>query len=401
MSLPSSERLPNDINDLPPARQRHIRRQPRSASLAERQILLDSLFKLTAPTPAFFLKAFLGALAVGGAIYLNDPTILIVALVILPFHTPLFGLALFPTTLKFKHLLHAFVSLLILLVLTSGTGAVAGLFHVIPTPDRLNIYRFSGLYWLDLAILGISVLVSSLILLRQGQVPRGMGVLLAYTLLIPIAVAGFGLTSGQPQLWSGALFVSFIHLGIALVLAMLAFLILGFPPSKTLGWMLVIVTLMVTFALISASLNFSVHQAGQSPPLSPSATVQAISSNTPEADASEKPTLTEIIISEGFTPSWTPSTPTNTPPPTQTATPEPTPFWGIVASTTGAVIRENPSFDSLVVAYANDGDLIEILDQETASDNSRWLQVRTEAGSTGWMLGSLVNTQTPTPTPQD
>jgi hypothetical protein len=50
MSLPSSEPLPEDINDLPPARQRHIRRLPRSATPAERQILLDSLVELSAPS---------------------------------------------------------------------------------------------------------------------------------------------------------------------------------------------------------------------------------------------------------------------------------------------------------------------------------------------------------------
>ena len=98
MSLPTNERIPNDINELSPTRQRHIRRQPRSGSEAERQILLESIAKLTEPTPAFFFRAFLGALAVGSALYFKSPALLIVAIVTLPFNNPLFGLAFFPIT---------------------------------------------------------------------------------------------------------------------------------------------------------------------------------------------------------------------------------------------------------------------------------------------------------------
>ena len=129
MSLPSSESLPNDINDLPPARQRHIRRQPRSVSLAEQQILLDSLIKLTTPTPAFFIRALLGAVTLGCAFYLQNLALLVVAIVVFPFQTPLFGLALYPLTLNAKHAVKALVSTLLLILLSFAAGILAGLFQ--------------------------------------------------------------------------------------------------------------------------------------------------------------------------------------------------------------------------------------------------------------------------------
>jgi len=235
MSLPSSERLPNDINDLPPARQRHIRRQPRSVSLPERQILLDSLMKLTAPTPTFFSRALLGALALGAAFYLQNLAMMILAIVLLPFQAPLFGLGLYPVTLNIKHALKSLVSMLLLLLFSLGAGALAGLFQEFNFSDPLGLYRFSSLYWLDITIVSISAFLSVLTLLRQGKISQGTGTLFSYTLLMPFAAVGFGLSNGLMSLWKGALFVGFAHLCLAIVLAVFSFLILGFPPKNPWG----------------------------------------------------------------------------------------------------------------------------------------------------------------------
>jgi uncharacterized membrane protein len=390
MSLPSSEPLPNDIHDLPPARQRHIRRQPRSASLAERQILLVSLLKLTAPTTNFFLLSLIGALVMGASLVFDEPAILIVAIVILPFLRPVFALALYPTSLKFSYGLKSLVSLLILSALTFGAGTLAGWVRLSANFTGLSIFRFSALYWLDLTILSITVLLSSLILLRKGQLPRLACVILSYMLLVPTALSGFGLTIGQPQLWPGALFVALIHLGLSILLAMLTFLIFGFSPKKLMGWLIVIVTLTLTLAGLTLSLTLTTQQIAPVIQPSPSTTpsLKAIYSATLEAST---PTIT-------FTPTQTPSqTATTTRTPSQTPTTEPTSYWAVIDITMGAVIRETGDFEAPVVGYANDGDLIEIIGEALSGGSSRWYQVRTATGETGWILSSLVNTQTPTP----
>jgi len=62
------------------------------------------------------------------------------------------------------------------------------------------------------------------------------------------------------------------------------------------------------------------------------------------------------------------------------------------------VIRESADFQAPVIGYANDGAQIEVLNQSLSENNYLWYQVETETGVTGWLLSSLVNTQTPTPT---
>ena len=398
MSLPSSERLPNDINELPPARQRHIRRQPKSATLAEQQILLDSLVKLTAPTPAFFSRTLLGVLTLGVAFYLHNLAILIVAIVILPFQAPLFGLALFPITLNAKHAIKSLISLVLLLLITFGAGALAGLFQTLNYPDPLGLYRFSALYWLDVIIVSFSAFLTVLTLIRQGKAPQGMGVLLSYTLLVPVAVIGFGLSNGLKPLWSGALFVALVHLGLAAVLGVFSFATLGLPPRKTLGWLMSIVALTVTLAVASIGQHFAASATPSPPPMAPEPTRLVIPSETSLPEADSIPTHT-------LTPSQSPPTATwtSSPSPTSTATftPEPAPLFGLVNSAVGAVIRESPDFDAAIVTYANNDDLLELVGELTTQAGTRWFQVITDAGQTGWMLGTLVHTQTPSPTATD
>jgi hypothetical protein len=398
MSLPSSERLPNDINELPPARQRHIRRQPKSATLAEQQILLDSLVKLTAPTPAFFSRTLLGVVALGVAFYLHNLAILIVAIVVLPFQAPLFGLALFPITLNAKHAIKSLISLVLLLLIAFGAGALAGLFQTLNYPDPLGLYRFSALYWMDMIIVSFSVFLTVLSLTRQGKAPQGMGVLLSYTLLVPVAVIGFGLSNGLRPLWTGALFVALVHLGLAAVLGVFSFAVLGLPPRKTLGWLVSIVALTVTLAVASIGLNFAASATPSPPPMAPEPTRLVIPSETSLPDADSIPTHTRTPSQSPPTATWTSS-----PSPTSTATftPEPAPLFGLVNSAVGAVIRESPDFDAAIVTYANYGDLLELVGELTTQAGTRWFQVITDAGQTGWMLGTLIHTQTPSPTATD
>jgi len=226
--------------------------------------------------------------------------------------------------------------------------------------------------------------------MRNGHLPRLAGVILSYMLLVPTALAGFGLTIGHPQLWPGALFVALIHLGLSILLSMLTFIIFGFSPKKLMGWLLLIVTLTLTLAGLAFSLTLTTQQIAPVIQPSPSTTPspKAVFSATPEAFT---PTNT-------ITPTLTPSqTATTTQTPSQTPTTEPTSYWAVIDITMGAVIRETADFEATVVGYANDGDLIEIIGETLPEGSSRWYQVRTATGETGWILSSLVNTQTPTP----
>ena len=70
----------------------------------------------------------------------------------------------------------------------------------------------------------------------------------------------------------------------------------------------------------------------------------------------------------------------------------------MVNSVIGAIIRQDPDFSADILTYANNGDRIELLGEITREDGSRWFQVSTGPDQIGWLLASLVQTQTPAPT---
>ena len=397
MSLPNSEPLPENINELPPARQRHIRRQPRSASLAERQLLLESLHALTAPSLNFFLFSLLGAVATGAALFFNDPALLVLALVALPFNRPIFGLALLPAIRKPLPGLKSLISLLILLILTLTAGVLAGYLRKDLAYDNLALYRFSAPYWLNLALVGLSTVLAVFVMIRKGTLPRLIGVLLAYEILVPLAISGFGFPLGATRLFPSALWVSMTHLGLAIFLAALTYFILGFGPKSLAGW----VFILLPAALVAGGLllNLPTLPGFTTAKTDPSATPSPTSAPTKTLSAGPSATTTATSQAPTSTPIPTLTqtiSPTETQTPTQTLTAQPTTYWAVVNALTGAVIRESPTFDAPVAGYLNDGDAVEIKGIIT-EEGTLWYQVTTIGGQNGWLLGSLVNTQTPTP----
>jgi len=406
MGLPSSEPLPTTISDLPPARQRHIRRRPRAASLAERQILLDSLLDLSAPTLNFFLLSLLGSLTIGLALYFNEPVILIFGLVASPFLRPVFALALFPHAHKFRHWIKSLVSLIIPVLLAFLAGVLAGYLQKTGQINRLDGIRFSAPYWLDMAAVALSAFLCVFFLIRQGKLPRKMGVLLAYEILVPIALAGFSLPLGIARLWPNAILIAICHLVLAVFIAIIAFLILGFNPKHYTGWMLAILPLILSFTLVIGSLSlsgmtlpaFSFKPAPTSIPINDAThtpTKMPAGTNSPRVMT----TPTERLMTQTSTvaPSLT-SAPINTLSPTASPSPQPTRFSIIVDSNNGIVIRESADFQAPVVGYANDGTQFEVLNQSISENGSIWYQVTIETGEIGWLLASLANTETPTAT---
>ncbi len=246
MSLPSSEPLPDNIHELPPARQRHLRRMPRAASPAEWEILLESLLNLTRPTLEFFLLALLGTVVSGAALYYNEPLLLIVALVLLPFNNPVFNLALYPASRKLGFALKSLISLLVPIVLSLGAGMLVGWFAPESNFDRLALTTFNAPWWPNLAAVAGSAFFCCLILIRQDRLPRLAGAILSYEIILPFTLAGFGLIVGAPAFWPSALLIALLHLAVALMAATLAFIVIGFAPKTLFGWSLSLVPVVLT-----------------------------------------------------------------------------------------------------------------------------------------------------------
>ena len=403
MSLPSSEKLPDDIHELPPARQRHLRRMPRSASPAEWEILVESLLKLTRPTPEFFLLALMGAAISGAALYFNEPLLLILALAFLPFNSPIFNLALYPASRKISFALKSLISLALPILFSFAAGLLVGWFAPESSFDRLALTAFDAPYWPNLAVVAGSALFCSLILVRQDRLPHLAGVILSYEILLPLALAGFGLITGAPAFWPSTLLIALLHLALALVAATLAFILIGFTPKNLLGWSLSLIPVVLTLLFLTAAtivsgqiiLPWESKVIAPTPTetleiteetTQPSSTVPTATETPPIATATLQPTITQTP-----TPEWT-ATPSATP------TLEPTAVLGIVVAEDGAIVRAEPSTKADVVTYVYDGDIIVLLD-EYLVENQLWYKIQTQDEDIGWILGSLIESVTPTPSP--
>jgi len=403
MSLPSSEKLPDDIHELPPARQRHLRRMPRAASSAEWDILVESLLKLTRPTPEFFLLALLGSAISGAALYFNEPLLLILALVFLPFNSPVFNLALYPAGRKIGFALKSLISLALLILLSFGAGLLVGWFAPQASFDRLALTAFDAPNWPNLAAVAGSALFCSLIIIRQDRLPHLAGAILSYEILLPLTLAGFGLITGANAFWPNALVIALLHLLLAVVAATLAFILIGIAPRNLLGWSLSLIPVVLTLLLLTAATILSGQivlpwESKILPPTPtetleiteetslPTATLSAPTETPPLPTATLQPTITPTA-----TPDWT-ATPSATP------TLEPTEVFGVIVAEDGAIVRAEPSTKADVVTYVYDGDIVVLLD-EYLVENQLWYKIQTQNEDIGWIYGSLIDAVTPTPSP--
>ncbi len=403
MSLPTSEPLPTNINDLPPARQRHIRRQPRAASFSERGLLLDSLLDLTGPSLNFFLLSLFGSLVLGLSLYFNEPVGLILGLVIFPFLHPIFALGIFPHSQNFSHWIKSLISMLTSIILAFVAGILAGYFQKTGQVDWFADLWLNTPYWLNLIAVMLSAVWCTFILIRQGQTPRKVSIILSLEIFFPVAIAGFGLPMGFKSFWPGSLLIGLGHLVLAITIANITFLILSFRPRRVTGWVTTIISLILTltFILSEVVVNLGNLEIPLSTNPHPTKTFASISTKEPSPtitpETKESPTSTRITQTRTNTATISPS-PTHTISPSSTPSPQPTTFIIIVDSLNGLVIRESADYEAPVVSYANNGDIFEVLNQSLSENGSLWYQVELNTGETGWLLSSLVIIQTSTPT---
>jgi hypothetical protein len=384
--------LPQDLNDLPLARQRHIRRQPKAASSAERKILIESMIGLTSPNLIFFLLSFLSIIALGFALFLNQPALLILGIVFSPLLGPILGLALVPIHLNRGPGLKVLIATTVYLILTFLAGMIAGWGQKIGAIDQLGLARFGNLHWLDLIILGVSSILAAISIVRKGTLTRLIGVLLAYEIISPFALAGFALPLGMENFWPDALLVSLTHLFIAVVLALMTYLALGLLPQKATGWFLSLIPLALCMLMIVTSANTGQNALFDLTPPASATPQFKDASATPRVNMSPSPPSSEVPSQ--FSTSTSISTTTQTPRPqpsaTLTSTATATPFIGLIESAAGVVVREQPNFQAEVIGYANDGDALEILGEIISEDVLGWFQVKVEDDQRGWIFGDYV-----------
>jgi len=389
MNLTQNEQLPDDPERLPPARRRRARRLLAPLEADERAAFLDEVAHRASPSFDFFLFSLVAGLVLGAGLLLDIPALLFLGAILAPFMAPALGVGLGTVIGSGRFFLRSLFGLLIGSSLVFLAGSAVGMLTVFWTPPALNQAHFNAqLTWSNFLVLAVGTCFTAAAMLHGDRNAAVPSVALAYELYVPLAIAGFGLTSGAPHLWPDGLVVFAIHLAWCALLGALTLAILGMRPltlfGYTLGGAITLLGVIVLIGLSGAGAAFGGQVALPTP--IPTAT----STITPTLT----PTSTPVPPTATLTPTLTPTTP---PTATQTPTPSPTPVYARVftADGNGALLRSDPG--GAVIRSYFDGTLMQVLPELQTVNGVVWVKVMAPDGTQGWMVQSLLATATPAP----
>lgn len=397
MSLPKSEYIPDDPDLLPPARRRRARRLLAPLEVNERTVVLEQLRQRTSLSFDFFLFSVVSGIVFGIGLWLDSPVILVLGAVFAPLMAPVIGISLATVVGSFKFFFRSLVGLTIGCWMAFVMGIAAGLAGRVWSPEGLTqAYLNARLSWVSLVVLTFGAVFTAATMVHHEKNPAAPSVALAYTLYLPLVVAGFGLGSGIPHLFPDGLIVFAIYLAWGAFLGAITLAILGFRPITILGYTMGGVVTLLGLAIVFGVGVYSTTLGWFGPPLA----VPTYTSTPTVTFTPVPPTATDTAtpIPPTLTPTVT-LTATKTPVPTETFTPTPIPVYARIGPEEGALLRSAPGF-SADVLYPGviQGTLVQLLGDAQTVDGYLWVEVHViEDGRQGWMLQSLLDIATPEP----
>lgn len=392
MSLPISQKLPEDYKTLPPARRRRKRRMFDMDDSNTRAAYLKELAQRIIPSLDFFFFSLVAGVTLGVALLLDSQPVGVLAALMAPFLAPVIGLSLATVLGSASFFLQTLGSIGIGSLLVFLSGVLAGLITKwLPVQISSQGLFYTHFSWANFAVLTIGAILTTFLFVRMPkQRPVAASVALAYELYLPIGSAGFGLTSGIPHLWPDGMVVFAVHLAWAAMVGTIVLFLLGFQPLGVFGY-----TFSTSLGLVGIAAVIILSGIG-------TAVFTRIAMPPPTAT----PTQTPL---PSLTPTFPPPSPTITTTPTRTlipsrtptitATPAPTPIYARInaGEFNGALIREQPDPTSNVVTSMLNGMLVEVLPELKENQGIPWVHVRLPDGREGWILRSLLVTATPIP----
>lgn len=379
----------------------------------DRAVFMSQLAERLVANADFYLFSFLCGLVLVVAILLDSPAMYILAALLAPFMAPVVGLGFATVVGSLRFFLQSLGSLLIGAALVFVTGILGGwISKLFPNLKLVQPQFHLSFTFPDFVLLTIGSMLAIYITVKAPK-SRSLvaSVALAYEIYIPIAVAGFGLTSEATGFFPQGLKLAAIWLAWVIFLGTVFLAVLKIHPSTVFGYLLtacvlaVAVYTLVNYSNIGTTLQSQLQvNAATGITKSPTAPVKNIlASDTPVVgmtDSSE-PSPTAKATQVPGTVVLGEATPTNTIPPTQTATmtitPKPTAFYAKTysqTSATGVRLRKTPGGDYLEMVKIDT--LVEVLGTEQTADGYIWVHVRVvETGDEGWIIQSLLLTATP------
>jgi uncharacterized membrane protein len=178
----------------------------------------------------------------GAGLLLDAQALLVLGAVLAPLMAPAVGVALGTVIGSPRYFLRSLLGLLIGALLAGIGGAAVGLLTLYWAPPQLaQAHLHAQLSWLNFLVLAVGSCYAAAAMLRgeQGEnKATAPSVALAYALYLPVTVAGFGLTSGEPHLWPDGLVIFAVHLAWSALFGALTLAILGFRPLTLFGYTL-------------------------------------------------------------------------------------------------------------------------------------------------------------------
>jgi hypothetical protein len=381
-----------NLPELSRARRRRARRALVPPGTDERAVLLERLARRAFPSFEFFLFAFLSGVILGAAYLLNAPALLLLGVLLSPLLAPWLGITLAAATGSWRFFFLTLLGLVVAFGLVFLTGALAGMAgQLFKDPPLYYASVHAQLWWPDLAVVALGAILLAVSFVRSEQKPILASLMLAYGFFLPLSAAGIGLGLGRPvfsvPLFPNGLLVFLVHLSLAALAGMLVLGILRFKPQRSGGYVLSILTVLISLAgLITLT--------GAVPLVREAITSTRRTLPTPTLLSlpTQKPTVVPTRPSI--------DTPVPSPTPFPTATLEPTPFAAIIASPAGggANMRSEPGSGYVMQVLIN-GITIQVLPQTATVGSENWTLVRAPNGDQGWVLQSILSIPTVTPPP--
>jgi hypothetical protein len=392
---------PEDEHELSRARRRRARRKiiaPLTPD--EKTNYIQDVLRKAAPSFDFFLFSLFAGTVIGIGYMLDSPYIFLLGTLLAPVMSPIVGMSLGIILGSGRYFFRSIGGFLIGAFLVILGGSLAGILTRLTDPvDFSHVHLYAQIHWAAFLVIGIGAVLTTVFLVQENRHPAVPSIAVAFGVYMPLAATGFGLGSGIPHLWPDGLVLFAIHLSWAALVGAVTLAFMGFRPLTLFGYSIGGVVLLLAVILLIAFFGVGLAFQGN----------LAMPTETPTLTPSLTPTLTS-------TP--TPIPPTDTPTPTMTATytltptftitPSPTPVEARVNANSGIVIREAPDGNSLVVARASNGSILQLLGESAVDNFGRtWLLVLDlNSNIEGWVLSGLVITATPpvivpsdTPTP--
>lgn len=379
---------------------------------------LDQLTRQATPSLTDFAVVLVAAMMAAVALVTDAPAFYFLAILLAPFMASMVGLALGTLVGSWRFFLQSLVGLFVSLLVFFGAGLGAGL--LVDGADPANFVMAHHLAFVSVADLLLltfgTVFTIQQLAKHPAEKPRLISAALAYELLLPAAVTGFGITSGIEGLGTSAGITLLVHLSWSILVGAVTLAILGLRPNGWLGYALtgaIIVIAFVSAIVINGSIQLPQMpslEAASIPTIrptssEPTATKTEFPTETPDeslptVEATQQMTLTQTSAPPSPTATSAPPTQTNTPAPTLTNTPEntPEPRLAIIDAQegNGAIFRTGPyiSAETVEEPYTTLLNGIYVKLYETVSnEDGEWGHVRLVSDDSieGWVLLSLLS----------